>query len=533
VRDEPRPSAHTQSVRRPSAILGIDLGTSHASVSVWENGAPIIIAGSKSAQRLSSVVTITKNGEYIFGTDLQRRTTDYKSAPPMYGVIRLLGRSYAEVSNDAQSIGCEIVRAPNGDARLSVNGKEYSPPEIAAVVLMQLAKAAAERLGVRITKAVISVPGHFNDTQRQATRHAGTIAGLEVVRLVNAPTAAACLYGVGAPKDETIAVYDFGGGKFDISIILVGDGVVEVAATAGDTHLGGIDLDRRIIDWTIAEFKRVEGIDLSKDANAFRRIRQAAENAKIELSSITNSQILLPFITADPAGPKHLNVTLTRTTLEELVEPLLQKTVDLTKQALADAGLQPSNIDRILLFGGTTHMPRVPTIVKALFGKAPERWADADEAIARGAAVQAAVFSKDVEDLLVLDVVPMSLGIETLGGVMTTLIPRNTTIPTLKTEVFSTASDNQTSVEIHVLQGERPLARDNHSLGRFHLVGIPAAKRAVPQIEVTFDVDANGIVNVHAKDLGTGKEQKVTITGSGGLSADEVWQLVREAEARN
>jgi molecular chaperone DnaK len=425
------------------------------------------------------------------------------------------------------------VRAGNGDVRVSANDKEYSPPEISAMILQKLKQAAEEYLGQSVTKAVITVPAYFNDAQRQATKDAGQIAGLEVMRIVNEPTAAALAYGLDKKKDETIAVYDFGGGTFDISILEVGEGVVEVKATNGDTHLGGDNLDQRVIEWIIAEFRKSDGIDLGKDRMALQRLREAAEKAKMELSSVMETEINLPFITADASGPKHLAMKLTRAKFESLVEDLLQRTVGPTKQALADAGIDASKIDEVVLVGGSTRTPRVQAIVKELFGKEPHKGVNPDEVVAVGAAIQAGVLAGDVKDLLLLDVTPLSLGIETMGGIMTSLIQRNTTIPTRKSEVFSTASDNQTSVEVHVVQGERPLARDNRTLGRFHLVGIPPAPRGVPQIEVTFDIDANGIVNVSAKDLGTQKEQKITITASSGLSKEEVERMMREAESHS
>ena len=449
----------------------------------------------------------------------------------VFSIKRFMGRKFDEVNEEMKMVPFRVVRASNGDVRIAAADKEYSPPEISAMILQKLKQAAEEYLGQPVTKAVITVPAYFNDAQRQATKDAGQIAGLEVMRIVNEPTAAALAYGLDKKKDETIAVYDFGGGTFDISILEVGEGVVEVKSTNGDTHLGGDNLDQKVIDWIAAEFKKSDGIDLRKDRMALQRLKEAAEKAKMELSSVMETDISLPFITADASGPKHLAMKLTRAKFEQLVEDLLQRTVGPTRQALKDAGIDPSKIDEVVLVGGSTRIPRVQSIVKELFGKDPHKGVNPDEVVAVGAAIQAGVLAGEVKDLLLLDVTPLSLGIETLGGVMTTLIPRNTTIPTRKSEIFSTAADNQTSVEVHVLQGERPLARDNRTLGRFHLIGLPPAPRGIPQVEVTFDIDANGIVNVQAKDLGTGKEQKITITASSGLSKDEVDKMMREAES--
>jgi molecular chaperone DnaK len=513
-----------------SKIIGIDLGTTNSVVAVMEAGEPVVITNPEGGRLTPSVVAFTKTGERLVGQVAKRQAVT-NPENTVFSIKRFMGRKYDEVSEEMKMVPYQVVRASNGDARVTANGKEYSPPEISAMILQKLKQAAEEYLGQPVTKAVITVPAYFNDAQRQATKDAGQIAGLEVMRIVNEPTAAALAYGLDKKKDETIAVYDFGGGTFDISILEVGEGVVEVKATNGDTHLGGDNLDQRIIDWIISEFKKTDGIDLGKDRMALQRLKEAAEKAKMELSTVMETDINLPFITADQTGPKHLQMKLTRAKFEQLVEDLLQKTVGPTKQALADAGLDPSKIDEVVLVGGSTRIPRVQAIVKELFSKEPHKGVNPDEVVAVGAAVQAGVLAGDVKDLLLLDVTPLSLGIETLGGVMTTLIPRNTTIPTRKSEIFSTAADNQTSVEVHVLQGERPLARDNRTLGRFHLIGLPPAPRGVPQIEVTFDIDANGIVNVSAKDLGTGKEQKITITASSGLAKEEVERMMKEAES--
>jgi molecular chaperone DnaK len=513
-----------------SKIIGVDLGTTNSVVAVMEGGEPVVITNPEGGRLTPSVVAFTKAGERLVGQVAKRQAVT-NPENTIFSIKRFMGRKFDEVNEEMKMVPYEVVRASNGDARVNALGKEYSPPEISAMILQKLKQAAEEYLGQPVSKAVITVPAYFNDAQRQATKDAGQIAGLEVMRIVNEPTAAALAYGLDKKKDETIAVYDFGGGTFDISILEVGEGVVEVKATNGDTHLGGDNLDQRIIDWIISEFKKTDGIDLGKDRMALQRLKESAEKAKMELSTVMETDINLPFITADATGPKHLQMRLTRAKFEQLVEDLLQKTVGPTKQALADAGLDPSKIDEVVLVGGSTRIPKVQVIVKELFQREPHKGVNPDEVVAIGAAVQAGVLAGDVKDLLLLDVTPLSLGIETMGGVMTTLIPRNTTIPTRKSEIFSTASDNQTSVEVHVLQGERSLARDNRTLGKFHLVGLPPAPRGVPQIEVTFDIDANGIVNVSAKDLGTGKEQKITITASSGLAKDEVERMMKEAEA--
>jgi len=513
-----------------SKIIGIDLGTTNSVVAVMEGGEPVVITNPEGSRLTPSVVAFTKTGERLVGQVAKRQAVT-NPENTIFSIKRFMGRRYTEVTEEMKMVPYTVVAASNGDVRIKIGNEDYAPPQISAMVLQKLKQAAEEYLGSQVTRAVITVPAYFNDAQRQATKEAGKIAGLEVMRIVNEPTAAALAYGLDKKKDETIAVYDFGGGTFDISILEVGEGVVEVKATNGDTHLGGDNLDQRVIDWIISEFKKSDGIDLSKDRMALQRLKEAAEKAKMELSTVMESDINLPFITADQSGPKHLQMKLTRAKFEQLVDDLLQKTVGPTKQALADAGVDSSKIDEVVLVGGSTRIPRVQQIVKELFGKDPHKGVNPDEVVAVGAAIQAGVLAGEVKDLLLLDVTPLSLGIETLGGVMTTLIPRNTTIPTRKSEVFSTAADSQTSVEVHVLQGERPLARDNRTLGRFQLIGIPPAPRGVPQIEVTFDIDANGIVNVSAKDLGTGKEQKITITASSGLSKDEVDRMMKDAES--
>jgi molecular chaperone DnaK len=515
-----------------SKIIGIDLGTTNSVVAVMEGGEPVVIANQEGGRTTPSVVAFAKSNERLVGQVAKRQAVT-NAENTVYSIKRFMGRRYDEVNEEMKMVPYKVTRSTNGDARVEISGKEYSPPEISAMILQKLKSAAEDYLGQKVEKAVITVPAYFNDAQRQATKDAGRIAGLEVLRIINEPTAAALAYGLDKKKDETIAVYDFGGGTFDISILEVGEGVVEVKATNGDTHLGGDNLDQRIIDWIIDEFKKDQGIDLSKDKMALQRLKEAAEKAKMELSTVQETEITLPFITADATGPKHLNLKLTRAKFESLVDDILQRSMGPCKQALSDAGVKPSDIDEVVLVGGTTRIPKVQQIVRELFGKEPHKGVNPDEVVAVGAAVQAGVLGGEVKDVLLLDVTPLSLGIETLGGVFTKLIERNTTIPTRKSEIFSTAADNQTSVEIHVLQGERPMARDNRTLGKFHLVGIPPAPRGVPQIEVTFDIDANGIVNVSAKDLGTGKEQKITITSSSGLSKDDINKMVKEAEAHS
>ncbi|HKD19340.1 MAG TPA: molecular chaperone DnaK [Thermoanaerobaculia bacterium] len=515
-----------------SKIIGIDLGTTNSCVAVMEGGDPVVIPNAEGNRTTPSVVAFSKSGERLVG-QVAKRQSITNPANTVYSIKRFMGRKFSEVSEEMKMVPFQVVEASNGDCRVRAGGKEYSPPEISAMILGKLKEAAEAYLGEKVTRAVITVPAYFNDSQRQATKDAGQIAGLTVERLVNEPTAAALAYGLDKKKDETIAVYDFGGGTFDISILEVGEGVVEVKSTNGDTHLGGDNIDQRIIDWILAEFKKDQGVDLSKDAMAMQRLKEAAEKAKIELSNVVETEINLPFITADASGPKHLQLKLTRSKLEQLVEDILNKSIGPCKQAMKDAGVEPKDIDEVVLVGGQTRMPRIQKIVKDLFGKDPHQGVNPDEVVAVGAAIQGGVLAGDVKDLLLLDVTPLSLGIETLGGVTTRLIERNTTIPTKKSEVFSTASDNQTSVEIKVLQGEREMARDNKTIGVFHLVGIPPAPRGMPQVEVSFDIDANGIMNVSAKDLGTGKEQKITITASSGLSKDEIDRMVKDAASHS
>jgi len=513
-------------------IIGIDLGTTNSVVAVMEAGQPTVIANQEGARTTPSVVAFTKSGERLVG-QVAKRQAITNPENTIFSIKRFMGRRYDEVNEEMKMVPYKVARGDNGDARIEIMGKKYSPPEISAMILGKLKEAAESYLGEKVTQAVITVPAYFNDAQRQATKDAGKIAGLEVMRIINEPTAAALAYGLDKKTNETIAVYDFGGGTFDISILEVGDGVVEVKSTNGDTHLGGDNIDQRIIDWIVAEFKKENGIDLSRDQMALQRLKEAAEKAKMELSTLLESEVNLPFITADATGPKHLVMKLTRARFEQMVEDIISLSVGPCKQALTDAGVTPQQINEVVLVGGQTRMPKIQTQVRDLFGKEPHKGVNPDEVVAVGAAVQGGVLGGEVKDVLLLDVTPLSLGIETLGGVFTKLIERNTTIPTRKSEVFSTASDNQPSVEIKVYQGERAMARDNRLLGVFQLGNLPPAPRGLPQIEVTFDIDANGILNVTAKDRATNNEQKITITSSSGLSKDEVDKMARDAESHS
>jgi molecular chaperone DnaK len=515
-----------------SKIIGIDLGTTNSVVSVMEGGQAVVIPNQEGGRTTPSVVAFTKAGERLVGTVAKRQSVT-NPENTIYSIKRFMGRRFNEVSEEMKLVPYKVVAGENGDARVEINGKRYSPPEISAMILTKLKEAAEAYLGEKVTKAVITVPAYFNDSQRQATKDAGQIAGLEVMRIINEPTAAALAYGLDKKKNETIAVYDFGGGTFDISILEVGDGVVEVKSTNGDTHLGGDNIDQRIIDWLVQEFKKETGVDVSKDQMALQRLKEAAEKAKIELSNVLETEINLPFLTADASGPKHMNVKLTRARLEQMVAEILDRASGPCKQAISDASVTPAQIDEVVLVGGSTRMPKVQQQVRDLFAKEPNKSVNPDEVVAVGAAVQGGVLGGEVKDVLLLDVTPLSLGIETLGGVFTRLIERNTTIPTRKSETFSTASDSQTSVEIKVYQGERSMAADNKMLGVFQLVGIPPAPRGIPQVEVTFDIDANGILNVTAKDKATNNEQKITITSSSGLSKDEVEKMARDADSHS
>ena len=509
--------------------IGIDLGTTNSVVAVVEGGDPVIIPNEEGGRTTPSVVAFNEKGERLVGQVAKRqRITNPENT--IYSIKRFMGRRYKEVPGEIKQVPFKVTQISNGDVRIEALGKKYAPPEISAIILLKLKKAAEDHLGEKVEKAVITVPAYFNDSQRKATKDAGVIAGLQVERIINEPTAAALAYGMEKKKDETIAVYDFGGGTFDISILEVGEGVIEVKSTNGDTHLGGDDIDQKVQDWLVAEFKKETGIDLSKDKMALQRLKEAAEKAKMELSTTMETEINLPIVTADASGPKHLLMKLTRAKLEQLMDDIIQRTVEPCKQALKDASLKPEDINEVILVGGSTRIPKVQQLVRKLFGREPHKGVNPDEVVAAGAAIQGAVLAGDVKDILLLDVTPLTLGIETLGGVFTKMIARNTTIPTKKTEIFSTAADSQPSVEIHVLQGEREMAANNRTLGRFHLDGIPPAPRGIPKIEVTFDIDANGILHVSAKDIGTGKQQAITITGHSGLDDKEIDNMVKDAE---